>query len=90
MKFHVNQVLIVIVILLALWVFVPRFRSGYADITTSLGDVVPDIFSNPENLDCVPGPGKDADYYTTEKSQGLCKGQAYVHKMAREYKILDA
>lgn len=89
MKFHLNQVLIVVAVLLALWLFVPKFRSGYAEITTSLGDVVPDLFSNKQALDCLPGQGATGDYYTTERSQGLCEGMKYVHKLGHEYKILD-
>ena len=89
MEFDLNTVLTILAVFLALWVFFPKFRSGYAEITTNLGDLVPDIFSNPTNLSCVPGPGKDADYYTTEASKGLCQGGNYVHKLGHQYTITD-
>jgi hypothetical protein len=89
MKFQLNQMLIVVAVLLALWVFVPRFRSGYAEITTNLGDMVPDLFSNKQAQDCLPGQGATGDYYTSERSLGLCEGMKYVHKLGHEYKIVD-
>lgn len=85
---NVQQILLVLAVLWLLWSFFPSLRSGYADITTSLGNVVPDIFSNKTALNCQPG-AEQGDYYSQENGQGLCAAQGYVHKMAHEYEITD-
>lgn len=55
-------------------------------ITTDRSDV-PNIFKGKRSIECIPGPGPDADYYTSEDSQGLCGLQDYVHTLSQKYSI---
>lgn len=55
-------------------------------ITTDM-DIEPDIFVNNTSIECVPGPGPRADYYTQENSQGICGLQDYVHDLGHTYMI---
>ena len=64
-----------------------RRGSGYADISTNQGESITELFDSRESLRCVPGPGKDASYYTGEGSGGFCGAQAAVHKHGHEYAI---
>jgi hypothetical protein len=83
------KLLLVLAILFLVWSFFPGFRSGYAEITTNLGDLVPDMFSNPTALECQAGLIPNGDFYSQENGQGVCQGQQYVHKLAHEYKIVN-
>jgi len=48
------------------------------------------IFDLKVGLDCVAGPGKDADYYSQGLNPGgLCGGSAYVRDQERDYVITD-
>lgn len=84
-----QKILLVIAVLFLLWSFFPGFRSGYADLTTSLGNVVPNIFTNKTSLNCQPGVIPGGDYYSQENGQGVCEAQSYVHTMGHEYEITD-
>ena len=62
--------------------------NNYTTITTSLGNASPsNFFGSKQDIQCVPGPGPQADYYTGEDGGGLCKGQEFVHKMGHQYSI---
>ena len=87
---NTNKVLVVLAILWFLWFSFPALRSGYAPITTNLGDIVPDLFSNKTALTCQPGVLPDGDYYSQENGKGMCAGQTYVHKLGHEYQIVDS
>lgn len=82
-----TKILLIVAVLFLLWSFFPAFRSGYADITTSLGDIVPNIFSNKTSLDCQAGMIPNGDYYSQENGQGVCKAQQYVHNLGHQYEI---
>jgi hypothetical protein len=75
----------------ALAVFAIRSLSivnGYANLTTNLGNTQPSkIFDSEENIQCVPGPGPDADYYTGEAGGGFCGMQETVHQLGHQYSI---
>jgi len=46
------------------------------------------IFNMKESLDCVPGPGQDAAYYTQGLNPGgLCGSGQYVRDQMRDYTI---
>jgi len=66
-----------------------RMRSGYGSISTDQGESVKSIFNSRESAKCVPGPGKDASYYTGEGSGGFCGAQQAVHFHGHEYSITD-
>ncbi len=60
----------------------------YSTISTSLGNAKPsEFFGVQQSINCVPGPGPNADYYTGESLGGLCGGQETVHKLGHEYAI---
>lgn len=83
------NVLIIVAIVFLMWSFFPSFRSGYAEITTNLGNLVPDMFSNKTSLECQAGVMPNGDYYSQENGQGVCNGQQYVHSLAHEYSIVN-
>lgn len=64
-----------------------RIVDGYskAPISTNMKEK-PDIFKSNVSLECVPGPGPNADYYTNDMG-GLCGVQEYVHDLGHKYKI---
>jgi hypothetical protein len=66
-----------------------RIVNGYsqAPITTNMKET-PDIFKANSSLECLPGPGPNADYYTDDMG-GLCGLQTYVHDLGHTYKIQD-
>lgn len=76
-----------LLILLVLGFLAWRMRSGYGEVTTNQGDMFKTIFQSVESPKCVPGPGKDASYYTGEGSGGLCGDQQTVHQLGHEYMI---
>lgn len=84
-----QTILLFLAIAWLLWTFFPQVRSGYAEITTNLGDIMPDLFSNKTALDCHPGMYPNGDYYSQENGQGVCQAQSYVHKFGHEYKIME-
>lgn len=79
--------MILVVALLFLGFMAWRMRSGYGDISTNQGNMFKTIFDSTESARCVPGPGKDASYYTGEGSGGLCGAQQTVHQLGHEYMI---
>jgi hypothetical protein len=83
-----QKIILILAILFLLWSFFPGLRSGYAEITTTLGDIVPNVFSNKTSLQCQPGM-PEGDYYSQENGQGLCGAQNYVHKLGRKFEITD-
>lgn len=86
---NTNKILLIVAILWALWWFFPKLRSGYAPLTTNLGNLIPDIFSNKTDLNCQPGMLPDGDYYSQENGKGMCSAQNYVHKLGHEYEIVE-
>lgn len=65
-----------------------KIVNNYSAITTSLGNARPsEFFGVQQSVNCIPGPGPDADYYTGESMRGLCGGQEVVHKLGHEYSI---
>ena len=81
-----------IVVLMYVKCFMGMKKSGYKltpeDINVEpliSGDAITKL---PYTLDCVPGPGKDAAYYTKDMSPGgFCGDQALVRE-SMSYKIL--
>ena len=91
-----NQFALVLVIAILALMYVKCFmgmkKSGYK-LSPEPVDVEPmisgdEITKLPYTLDCVPGPGKDAAYYTKDLTPGgFCGDQALVRE-AMSYKIL--
>ena len=50
---------------------------------------VPNVFGGETKLSCVPGPTKDANYYTMTDSKGLCGLGEYVDDIGHHYQIQD-
>ena len=81
-----------IVVLMYVKCFMGMKKSGYK-LSPEPVDVSPMIDGNavtklPYSLECVPGPGKDAAYYTKDLTPGgFCGDQALVRD-AMSYKIL--
>ena len=81
-----------IVVLMYVKCFMGMKKSGYK-LSPEPVDVSPIIDGNavtklPYTLECVPGPGKDAAYYTKDLSPGgFCGDQALVRD-SMSYKIL--
>lgn len=81
-----------IVVLMYVKCFMGMKKSGYK-LSPEPVDVAPMIDGDaitklPYTLECVPGPGKDAAYYTKDLSPGgFCGDQALVRD-AMSYKIL--
>ena len=81
-----------IVVLMYVKCFMGMKKSGYK-LSPEPVDVSPLIDGNavtklPYSLECVPGPGKDAAYYTKDLTPGgFCGDQALVRD-AMSYKIL--
>jgi len=81
-----------IVVLMYVKCFMGMKKSGYKlapeDINVEpliSGDAITKL---PYKMDCVPGPGKDAAYYTKDMSPGgFCGDQALVRE-SMSYKIL--
>ena len=81
-----------IVVLMYVQCFMGMKKSGYKlapeDINVEpliSGDAITKL---PYKMDCVPGPGKDAAYYTKDMSPGgFCGDQALVRE-SMSYKIL--
>lgn len=89
MKMDMKMILWGIAILVLFLIVFRRFTVDtytYKQITTN-AEGVPNIFSGTRSIECIPGPGPDADYYTAEDSQGLCGVQDYVHTLSQKYSI---
>jgi len=92
-----NQFALVLVIAILALMYVKCFmgmkKSGYK-LSPEPVEVEPIIGGEavtklPYTLDCVPGPGKDAAYYTKDLTPGgFCGDQALVRE-AMSYKILS-
>jgi hypothetical protein len=49
-----------------------------------------DLFGITPSVECVPGPGEKADYYTMGLTPGgLCGGSAMVRDQMRDYAVAD-
>jgi hypothetical protein len=91
-----NQFALVLVIAILALLYVKCFmgmkKSGYKLAPESI-DVDPMVSGDqmiklPYSLECVPGPGKDAAYYTKDLTPGgYCGDQALVRE-SMSYKIL--
>ena len=91
-----SQIALVLVLAIVMLMYVKCFmgmkKSGYklspepVDVSPMIdGDAVSKL---PYSLECVPGPGKDAAYYTKDLTPGgFCGDQALVRD-AMSYKIL--
>jgi hypothetical protein len=92
-----SQIALVLVLAIVVLMYVKCFmgmkKSGYK-LSPEPVDVSPMIDGNaviklPYSLECVPGPGKDAAYYTKDLTPGgFCGDQALVRD-AMSYKILS-
>ena len=92
-----NQLALVLVIAILALMYVKCFmgmkKSGYR-LSPEPVEVEPMISGDaitklPYTLDCVPGPGKDAAYYTKDLTPGgFCGDQALVRE-SMSYKILS-
>lgn len=87
------QAAIIGLLLLIIWNLWSRpspFTLGSSDLTirgTKAGPA--SLFDIQPNLECTPGPGPRADYYTRGLTPGgLCGGMDYVHTQQRDYSIL--
>ena len=92
-----NQLALVLVIAIVVLMYVKCFmgmkKSGYklypepVEVEPMIsGDAITKL---PYTLECVPGPGKDAAYYTKDLTPGgFCGDQALVRD-AMSYKILS-
>lgn len=84
---------IAIVVLMYVKCFMGMKKSGYR-LSPEPVEVEPMISGDaitklPYTLDCVPGPGKDAAYYTKDLTPGgFCGDQALVRE-SMSYKILS-
>ena len=83
---NMRSIGIALVVLILLFL-VFRMLSGYGDISTDQGAGITELFKSKERASCVPGPGKDAAYYTGEGSGGFCGDQKAVHYHGHEYMI---
>jgi hypothetical protein len=91
-----SRIVLVLVLAIVVLMYVKCFmgmkKSGYK-LSPEPVDVSPMIDGNavtklPYSLECVPGPGKDAAYYTKDLTPGgFCGDQALVRD-AMSYKIL--
>ena len=91
-----DLIIVVLLILIFLKLFFPRFVSGFNgfqlkpysyDIKGT--DKEPgDFFKLPVDMKCTPGPSANADYYTTERSGGICGGGQFVNQQMKNYKIM--
>ena len=49
-----------------------------------------DLFGITPSVECVPGPGEKADYYTMGLTPGgLCGDQQFIHDQMRDFAISD-
>jgi hypothetical protein len=62
--------------------------SNYRMLSTDQGDASPNMFENHGETKCIPGPSKDAAYYS-DTYGGICDDQEYVHKLGHEYAVTD-
>jgi len=84
---------LVVLVLMYFKCFMCMSRSGYKLAPEEIGvnPVVQggDLNKLPYTMDCVPGPGKDASYYTRELTPGgFCGDQKFVRD-SMSYKITD-
>ena len=86
------MLVLAIVVLMYVKCFMGMKKSGYK-LSPELIDVSPMVSGDavsklPYSLDCVPGPGKNASYYTKDLTPGgFCGDQALVRE-SMSYKIL--
>ena len=90
---------VMIVILLAL-IFIKLYFPNLVSTFNSVRELRPysydiqgtgkepgDFFKLPTDLKCIPGPSKDASYYTNE-SEGICGDGMFVNQQMKNYKIM--
>lgn len=92
-----DVVLLVLLLLIFVKLYFPRLISGYNSSISlrpysydiqGTGKAPGDFFNLPVDLRCTPGPSADADYYTTERSGGMCGGGSFVNQQMKNYKIM--
>jgi hypothetical protein len=97
MKIKFSRLAIIGLLLAILYMLVKGRTSNYisrggADIVSAPGKAVmagvASIFDLKNGLDCVPGPGADAAYYTQDLTPGgLCGAGQFVRNQQRDFTI---
>lgn len=80
--------LVILLVIFTLKSLIKIDRYAYKQISTNSNEI-PNIFKASRSIECVPGPGPRADYYTVDNSEGLCNVQNYVHSLSQKYSIDD-
>lgn len=91
-----DVVILVLLLLIFVKLFFPRLISGFGGVNLrpysydiqGTGKAPGDFFNLPVDLKCTPGPSADADYYTTERTGGICGGGNFVNQQMKNYKIM--
>ena len=82
----VTWALIILLVFLTVKSLIKIDRYAYKKISTNSSEI-PNIFKAKHSVECIPGPGPNADYYTVDNSEGLCDVQNYVHSLSQNYSI---
>jgi hypothetical protein len=92
-----ETIILVLLVLVFVKLFFPKLLAGVsrfkmADINTTGTGKEPNMFWALKNdLECVTGPGPQADYYArSDKPGGVCGGQQFVNDQMRKWQYSDS